>query len=94
MKYNPRIHHRRSMRLSGYDYAQVGSYYVTLNCSNRTHLFGRVIAGKMHLNQFGMIAYNEWIKTSVIRSNIQLGPFVIMPDHIHGIIRIASKASE
>lgn len=93
MKYNPRIHRRRSTRLKGYNYAQAGSYFVTLNCHNRYHLLGEIHDGKMNLNQFGMIAYQEWIRTPELRPNIDLGEFIIMPDHIHGIIIIQEDVS-
>ncbi len=88
MNYNPNIHHRRSIRLKGYDYAQAGIYFLTLCAQNQTHLFGKIRNGKMELNTFGEIAQEEWIKTIEIRKNIALAEFIIMPNHIHGIIEI------
>jgi len=93
MNYNPDIHHRRSIRLKGYDYSQAGLYFVTICTQDRECIFGEIIddcRGTMHraLNEYGRIAEKEWIKTSEIRSNIHLDVFVIMPNHIHGIIRI------
>ena len=87
-KYNPLIHHRRSIRLKGYDYSKPGLYFITLCCENRQCIFGQIENGKMRLNTFGQIAYNEWMKTPEIRPNIELGEFIVMPNHIHGIIRI------
>ena len=81
-----RFHHRRSMRLKGHHYAKAGKYFVTLNCRNREHIFGEIKNGKMYLNDFGLIALNEWKRTAIIRQHVELGEFVIMPDHIHGII--------
>jgi putative transposase len=88
MKFNPQIHHRRSIRLTGYDYAQEGAYFVTLCTENRACIFGEMNDGLMQYTQLGMIAHNEWYKTSGIRNNVALGAFVVMPNHIHGIIII------
>ena len=91
MAYNPIKHHRRSIRLKGYDYAQAGLYFITICTQNRVCLFGDVINGEMILNQYGQIAYNEWLKTPQIRNNVELGDFVIMPNHIHVIIRLLCR---
>ena len=89
--YNPNIHHRRSIRLKGYDYSQAGLYFITICCQDRAHLFGEVVNREMVLNEYGIIAHNEWMKTPEIRNNVELGEFVIMPNHIHGIIRILGR---
>ncbi|MGL4598734.1 MAG: transposase [Bacteroidia bacterium] len=89
--YNPAIHHRRSIRLKGYDYGQAGLYFITICCYNRQHIFGNVLNGKMILNEYGKIAHDAWLKTPEIRPNIELGEFIIMPNHIHGIIKITHK---
>jgi putative transposase len=89
--YNPNIHHRQSIRLKGYDYAQSGLYFITINCQNRLHLFGEVIEGDMYLNNLGLIARNEWINTAKVRKNCAVHDFIIMPDHLHGIIEIQYK---
>ena len=86
MLYNPNIHNRRSIRLKGYDYSQAGLYFITICCYNRKCLFGDVINGEMVLNEYGTIACNEWLNTPNIRKNVELDVFVIMPNHIHGII--------
>jgi putative transposase len=88
MKYNPYKHHRRSIRLKGYDYSQDGAYFITLCAYNRELLFGDIIDQKMILNNTGQIAYDEWIKTAEMRPNIELGEFIIMTNHVHGIIII------
>jgi putative transposase len=90
-KYNIKIHHRRSHRLKGYDYAQAGSYFITVCCYDRVCLFGEVVNNEMVLNQFGKIAHDEWSNTPNIRKNIALGEFIIMPNHIHGIIQILHR---
>jgi putative transposase len=88
MKFNPDIHHRRSVRLRGYDYSQEGLYFVTICTQNRECLFGEIISGQMRLNPMGEIAQAEWIKTEQMRPNIQLHDSIVMPNHIHGIIQI------
>lgn len=84
--YNPNIHHRRSIRLKGYDYSQAGLYFVTICCDGRICRFGEIENSEMKLNEMGLIAFNEWLKTSEIRQNVELDVFVVMPNHIHGII--------
>jgi len=93
-KYNPRIHNRRSIRLKGYDYAKAGLYFITICCQDRAHLFGEIIDGEMNLNLFGQIAYEEWLQTEQIRENCKLHEFIIMPNHIHGIIEISFNIGE
>ena len=91
VNYNPNIHHRRSIRLTGYDYAKAGLYFITICCHNRICHFGHVENGEMVLNEFGKIAYNEWMKTPELRNNVELGEFIIMPNHMHGIIRLIRR---
>ncbi|MCF7873319.1 MAG: transposase [Candidatus Omnitrophica bacterium] len=79
---------RRSIRLKEYDYAQQGAYFVTICVNNRKCLFGDVFNGEMILNERGRIVQQEWHKTGKIRKNIELDEFVIMPNHLHGIINI------
>ncbi len=90
-KYNPNIHHRRSIRLKGYDYSSEGLYFITICCHNRVCLFGHVMNGAMVLNEYGQIAFSEWVKTPEIRPNVELDEFIVMPNHIHGIIRITHR---
>lgn len=86
--YNPNLHHRRSIRLKRYDYSQAGLYFITLCIQNRNLIFGHIENAEMKLNPFGEIAFKEWQNTAEIRDNIRLHKFIIMPDHIHGIIEI------
>jgi putative transposase len=90
-KYDPDIHHRRSIRLAGYDYSQQGCYFITICTKNREHLFGRIAGSEIQLNGFGEIVRDEWVRTSQIRPNIKLGVFAIMPNHFHGIIHIVEQ---
>jgi len=90
-KYNPNIHHRRSIRLKGYDYAQAGLYFITLCCQDRAMLFGNIQNGNLLLNEYGKIAEEAWLATETIRANCRLHDYIIMPNHIHGIIEIAAS---
>ncbi len=71
MTYDPNIHHRRSLRLPGYDYSQSGSYFVTICAAQRQCLFGEIIDGQMVLNQSGMVVADEWQKSALIRWEIK-----------------------
>jgi putative transposase len=77
---------KNSLRKPGYDYANDGAYFVTICTHQRTHLFGRIVDGKMILNAYGQIAAEEWEYTSRLRSNVILDAWVIMPNHTHAII--------
>jgi putative transposase len=79
---------RRSIRLRGYDYSQVGGYYITIVSSGRECLFGEVVEGNIVLNRFGQIAKTQWERLPRRFHHIELGEFVVMPNHIHGIIYI------
>jgi putative transposase len=88
MKYDPNKHHRRSIRLPGYDYSQSGAYFVTICAYQRQCIFGEIIDGQMCLNQCGAIIADEWQKSSVIRKEIELDAWIVMPNHFHGIVII------
>jgi putative transposase len=86
MKYNPQIHHRKSIRLKEYDYSQSGAHFITICCKGMQCFFGQIDDGEMQLNDNGQIAYNEWRKLPERFANMELDVFVIMPNHIHAII--------
>ena len=88
IKYNPEIHHRRSIRIKEYDYSQEGLYFITICTFNHKCLFGYIDNYEMILNEFGKITCHEWLQTGEMRKNITLHEFVIMPNHMHGIIEI------
>lgn len=92
--YNPKIHHRKSIRLKEYDYANANWYYITICTQGKEHLFGKVINNKVVLNGFGKIVQDEWLRTKEIRKNVDLDYYVIMPNHIHGIIIIEYNEKE
>ncbi|RWX43633.1 REP element-mobilizing transposase RayT [Candidatus Electrothrix aarhusensis] len=93
MAYNPEIHHRRSIRLQGYDYSRAGAYCITLCTHERECLFGEITDGEMHLNNIGRIVADEWLKTPVIRAEIELDEWVVMPNHFHGIMVITDASA-
>ena len=86
MKYNPEIHHRRTIRLRDYDYSQAGLYFITICTRNRLCLFGRIINEKMVLNDAGNAVNQCWHDIPAHYPDIQLHEFIIMPNHIHGIV--------
>lgn len=77
-----------SARLQGYDYGQNGAYFITICTQNRIHFFGKIINGIMQLNELGKIAYNFWAEIPDHFPFVELGAFVIMPNHMHGILII------
>jgi REP element-mobilizing transposase RayT len=85
MRYDPKIHHRRSIRLEGYDYTQRGAYFVTLNVAQRDPIFGEVIDDEVRLSPIGEIVRDYWLRLPQIFP-IDLDAWVIMPDHLHGVI--------
>ena len=82
---------RRSLRLRGHDYRQNGAYFVTICTYKAVCLFGNVVEGEMILNDLGNIVQDEWLKTSQVRTNVQLDTYVVMPNHLHGIVHIAAS---
>ena len=87
-KFDPQKHHRRSIRLKGYDYSQEGAYYVTIVTWRREFLFGEIVNQEMMLSPYGEIVQKWWEEIPVHFSNVEMGAFVIMPNHVHGIIYI------
>ena len=87
-RFDPQKHHRRSIRLNGFDYSQPGAYFVTIVTWHRECLFGEVIDCKLTLSKIGLVAKQQWEKLPNRFPNIELGAFTIMPNHMHGIILI------
>ncbi|MFP8490174.1 transposase [Gracilimonas sp. Q87] len=83
----------KSNRWEYWDYKKPGAYFITICTKHRQHFFGKIEGGEMNLNEVGSIAKTEWKKTPKIRKdmNITLGEYVIMPDHMHGIIIIGNN---
>jgi len=81
---------RRSIRLREYDYTRPGAYFVTV-CSHRHEcLFGDVSDGEVALSEYGQIVADEWARSAKIRDELRLGDFIVMPNHLHGIVRLGA----
>ena len=92
-KFDPQKHHRRSIRLKEYDYASEGAYYVTIVTQGRECMFGEIVDSEMYLSHNGEIVQKWWDEILVHFPNVETGAFVIMPNHIHGIIFITNSIS-
>ncbi len=86
MEQNPKRLRRRSIRLHGYDYGEAGGYFVTIVSKDRACSFGEVVDGEMRLNQVGHIIQTIWDELPVHFSNVECDAFVVMPNHVNGII--------
>ena len=91
MKYNPAKHHRRSIRLKGYDYTRSGLYFITICTYQKQCLFGDILDKQLRLNDFGNTASECWQAIPKHFPKIKLDEFVIMPNHIHGILFITDN---
>ena len=90
MIYNPDKHHRRSIRLKGYDYSQAGAYFVTICIQDRECLLGEIIIGEMKLNAAGKMIHYWWNQLPDKYPNIELDEYIIIPNHLHGIIIVGA----
>ncbi len=90
----PDLRRRRTLRLPGWDYAAAGAYFVTIVTHERWSLFGTVRDGAMTLSPCGNIVREEWLASAAIRREIELDTFVVMPNHVHGIVWIVETGPE
>ena len=83
----------KSARMPNWDYGSNGMYFITICTQNRKCFFGEIYDGKMQLNNIGKIVNTEWLKTFELRTdmNLQMGEFVVMPNHFHAIIIIGDN---
>ena len=86
MKLDPQTHHRTSIRLEGYDYSQAGGYFLTIVTFRREHIFGEVTGGEMRVNALGRLVQAYWDAIPAHFPNTTMDAFVIMPNHVHGIL--------
>ena len=86
MKFVPDRHHRRSLRLQGYDYMQAGAYFVTTCTQSRECLFGEIMDEEMRLNKAGQMVQSVWNELPQHYTGIVIDAFIVMPNHVHGII--------
>ena len=91
MPYDRSKHHRRSIRLPGYDYSSSDAYFVTICVQDGECLLGQVVDGEMQLNEWGQIAADSWAWLGAQYSYVSLDAWVVMPNHLHGIIVIAGR---
>jgi len=94
MTYDPNRHHRRSIRLKGYDYSRPGAYFITIVAQDRACLFGKVVDGVMHLSEVGQIVAESWQWLAAQYDYVTLDAWVVMPNHIHGIIVITDQGGD
>ena len=90
MSYNPDKHHRRSIRLKGFDYSSAGAYFVTICTQNKECFFGDIADGKMNRNDAGNMIDKWWNELKERFVGIELDEYVIMPNHFHGIIIVGA----
>ncbi len=86
--------HRRSIRLREWDYTSAGAYFLTIVTYEREHLFGTISNGEMILSPFGVIVQEEWLASADIRQEITLDTFIVMPNHLHGIVWLRGDADQ
>lgn len=94
MPYDPNRHRRRSLRLPDYDYSSPGAYFVTVCTFDRELLFGTITDGKMSSNAYTSIVRDEWLWSQEIRQEIALDTWIIMPNHLHGIVWITGQPGD
>lgn len=82
------VHFRKQNRLIKYDFAQPGFYFVTICTSDRKEYFGEIDQGNMILNNSGRVAQKVWERAPLLYKNVDIDEFVVMPNHIHGIVII------
>lgn len=83
-----------SNRLRGWDYSSDALYFITFNNADRECYFGEIHNGEMILNDFGKIANDEWLKSFEMRQELFLDEYIIMPNHIHAIIKLENNKTE
>ena len=91
MRYDPEVHHRRSIRLSGFDYSRKGAYFVMIVTQGRACLLGQISNGEMRLNAAGDAITAWWRRLPDKFPSTSVDAFVLMPNHLHGIIVIEGK---
>src|SRR5215217_2511279 len=82
---------RKRIRLPDYDYAQQGMYFLTICTAERRCVLGTIADSELLLNDWGKIVEEEWQQTGVLRANVQLDAYVVMPNHFHGVLIITDQ---
>jgi len=91
MAFNPLIHNRRYMRLHGWDYSSPGCYFVTICVKNKECFLADIVGGKVVPNEYGKIVESRWLWLSNQYRYVELDAFVVMPNHVHGMIKITGS---
>jgi putative transposase len=86
---DPEHGHRRPIRLDGYDYAETGAYFVTICTQGHVCLFGEIADDQMNVNEAGSMVQTAWDELSSHYPGVSTDAFVVMPNHVHGIIMLA-----
>ena len=89
MNYDPNIHHRRSIRLKGFDYSNSGYYFITVCCQDKRKLWGVIENDQMTLNDAGKMVESVWSELPKRFPKMVLHNYVIMPNHFHAIIELS-----
>lgn len=84
----PKSPNRKSLRFKGYDYASIGYYFITIDARKMKCIFGEIKDGEMNPSELGEILEEEWKATELIRKNIKLHEYVVMPNHFHALLEI------
>jgi len=94
MKFDAEKHHRRSIRLRGYNYAQTGADFVTIVTKDRVCLFGQMVNGEIRLTDGGRIIQATWNELPEHYPGVECDAFVVMPNHVHGIIVLVDNGGD
>ena len=90
---NPPLPVRRSIRHEYHDYQGPGAYFLTICTFHRQRILGSIRGGMVSLSRWGAVVEEEWLRTAELRPSVDLDEFVIMPDHLHGIVRVIAGPS-
>jgi putative transposase len=82
------VKHRGSTRLREFDYTTNGAYFITICAFKREHIFGEILEGQMQHNAIGQIVLKEWERMNKLRPEVTSDAFVVMPNHVHGVVWI------
>lgn len=82
---------RRSIRLRNYDYRRCGVYFVTICAYQKRKLFGTVVEGTVSLSSVGEVVSDEWRRIAQARANVEIDHYVVMPNHLHGLLIISER---
>src|SRR5262249_52101318 len=94
MTYDPKIHHRRSIRLRRYDYSAPGKYFVTICVQEKACLFGEIADGQIALNDYGRIVEDVGKELPLHFPLVEMAQFVVMPNHFHSIVVIVDPRAK